>query len=213
MPDRVLADYRLNAEGGVRLREPMTAERHNANAMALRRAEAEEIVAAESVGYTAVFRTADDLNDPDFVSYSARYDGFALAIGLMREFGAEIRATVVDEHVFTQAMINDDLIDSHGIRPVEMCLEDLWRRGEFRRMNGMFPENTPSAPEATEVRIFDGEAELLDWLRPGDPFGNARGSVGFSELLLEEAMASQPGRAARQALEDILEQKYVSMTA
>lgn len=213
VPDHVLADYHVCPDGRARLREPMTVERHNANAVALRRAEAERIVAEEAVGYTAVFRTADDLGSADFVSYSARYDGFALAIGLMRDYGAQIRATVVDDHVFTQAMINDDLIDSHGIRPVDLCLEDLWRRGEFRRMNGMVPENTPSAPEPSDVRVFDSEAELLDWLRPGDPFGNARGAVGFSEDLVAEAMSSLLGRAARQALEDILEQKYVSMTA
>ncbi|WP_411839760.1 hypothetical protein [Paracoccus sp. ME4] len=213
VPDRVLADYRIDAGGEVRLREPMTAERHGANAKALRRLEAERIISEEAVGYTAVFRCPEDLGDADFVSYSAGYDGFALAIGLMREFGAEIRATLVEGRAYTQAIINDDLIDSHGIRPVDLCLEDLWRRGEFRRISGLFPVNPPSAPKASEVRIFASEAELLDWLRPGDPFGHARGSVGFSELLVEEAMASRPGRAACQALEDILEQKYISMTA
>lgn len=211
VPERVLADYHIDPDGKARLREPMTAERHNASAKALRRAQAQAIIDEETVDYTAAFRSADDINHPDFICFAPHRDGYALAIGLMREYGAEIRATVINGRAYVQAMINQDLVDSHGIRHEELCVDDLWRRGSFS--TGMFGDKPPAPPEFDEMRIFEDESALLDWLRPGDPFGMATRATEFSEDLVAEAMESRPGQAARQALEDILDQKYEAMTA
>ena len=190
LPGAVLEDY-LIAEGQVRLRSPYTAEKHNAWVEEQRRLERIARHDRETAGYVETFRAPDD-PDRAFDRFGPGQDGHLLAIGLHREAGTGFLVHIEGATCLIQAERNGLVIDSLGVRPAEIALEDLIRRRLLLTQPVTDPFFGTITPSAVESFLCADEAELLARIGP-------RWEAFFApldEVGVREALESVPGRRA-----------------
>lgn len=161
IPDEVMKDYSV-VEGKPRLRQPYTAEMHNAWTSAAIKQDLLARHALETQDYLDVFQRPEDLLDDDFSRYDARSGGYLLAIALHRHTGAEFLVHNQGARVTVQAEFGDIVVDSIGIRSADMAVDDLCRRELLRGARDIedpFFGRIPSGP-ITVSRYQDEEALL-----------------------------------------------------
>jgi len=163
VPENVLADYRVDEIGRMRLGAPYDEKDHEEWSQAFLKQRRMTDFEREMAGLTVRFRTFEGRNDPVARTYRADKHGYAFAMALHRKIGAMIRVTTTEWSLIVQAQLGDQVMDVDGIRPegsVEDCLvaRGLLDREEMDRIM---------------VRTFPSEEEFLSVI--GDRPGIVRG--------------------------------------